>query len=156
MRLNTLKPNPGAKHRKRRVGCGESSGLGKTCGKGHKGQKSRSGASIRPSFEGGQMPLNRRLPKRGINNKQFKTTYAVINVTTLEERFEDGAEVNEASLRELGLVKGVWDAVKVLGSGELTKKLTVAVDKVSASAKEKIEKAGGSVAEPKAASSDSE
>ncbi|MCL4103582.1 UNVERIFIED_CONTAM: hypothetical protein GTU68_059661 [Idotea baltica] len=156
MRLNTLKPNPGAKHRKKRVGCGESSGLGKTCGKGHKGQKSRSGASIRPSFEGGQMPLNRRLPKRGFNNAQFKTTYAVINVATLEERFEDGDEVTEASLRELGLVKGVWDAIKVLGSGELSKKLTVAVDKVSASAKEKIEKAGGSVTEPKVASSDSE
>ncbi|QQL45838.1 50S ribosomal protein L15 [Sulfuriroseicoccus oceanibius] len=145
MKLHTLKPNDGAKHRKKRLGKGESSGLGKTCGKGHKGQKSRSGASIRPGFEGGQMPLHRRLPKKGFNNAQFTTTYAPINVATLEERFEEGATVNEESLIAAGLLSGQYDGVKVLGNGEITKKLTVEVDAVSASAKEKIEKAGGTV-----------
>ncbi|NNE90739.1 MAG: 50S ribosomal protein L15 [Verrucomicrobiales bacterium] len=147
MRLHELKPAPGSKHRKKRLGSGESSGLGKTCGKGHKGQKSRSGASIRPSFEGGQMPLNRRLPKRGFNNAQFKVNYAIVNVSTLDAHFEDGATVNEETLRELGLVKGVCDAIKVLGEGELSKKLTVSVNKLSGSAREKIEKAGGKVEE---------
>jgi large subunit ribosomal protein L15 len=152
MRLNDLKPAPGAKHRKKRVGCGESSGLGKTCGKGHKGQQSRSGASIRPGFEGGQMPLNRRLPKKGFNNAQFRTNYAIVNLSSLEEKFEDGATVDEAALREAGLVQGgAWDGVKILGMGDLTKKFTVQVDKVSGSAREKIEKAGGSVADDQAA-----
>jgi large subunit ribosomal protein L15 len=146
MRLHNLKPRPGAKHRRRRVGKGESSGLGKTSGRGNKGQKSRSGSSIRPGFEGGQMPLIRRLPKKGFNNSQFGNTYSIVNVGTLEERFSDGDTVDEASLRELGLVKGHRiDGIKVLGDGELSKKLTVNVDKVSASAREKIEKAGGSV-----------
>ena len=146
MRLNDLQPNKGAKHRRKRLGSGESSGLGKTCGKGHKGQKSRSGASIRPGFEGGQMPLARRLPKKGFSNVRFKTKYAIVNVSSLEEKFEDGATVNEAALREAGLIKGAFDGVKLLAAGELTKKLTVDVDKVSGAAKEKIEKAGGSVA----------
>ncbi|MDP4584301.1 MAG: 50S ribosomal protein L15 [Verrucomicrobiales bacterium] len=147
MRLHDLKPTPGSKHRRRRVGRGESSGLGKTSGKGNKGQKARSGASIRPGFEGGQMPLARRLPKKGFNNAQFKTQYAIVNLVDLEIKFADGDEVNEQSLRNVGLVKGTFDGVKVLANGELTKKLTVAVEKVSAAAKEKIEKAGGSVAE---------
>ncbi len=146
MKLHDLKPEPGSKHRRRRVGRGESSGLGKTSGKGHKGQKSRSGASIRPGFEGGQMPLARRLPKKGFNNAQFKTKFAIVNVCDLEAKFEDGATVNEESLRACGLVKGIYDAIKVLSNGELSKKLTVDVDKVSAVAKEKIEKAGGSLA----------
>ena len=148
MKLHDLKPTEGSRHRRRRVGRGESSGLGKTCGKGHKGQKSRSGASIRPSFEGGQMPLARRLPKKGFNNAQFKTNFAIVNVSDLEEKFSDGDEVNEESLRACGLVKGVCDAIKILGNGDLSKKLTVTVDKLSASAREKIEKAGGSIAEP--------
>ena len=146
MRLNDLKPSPGAKHRRKRLGNGESSGLGKTCGKGHKGQKSRAGASIRPGFEGGQMPLNRRLPKKGFSNARFKTVYAVVNVATLEERFDDGATIDEAALREAGLVQGgAWDGVKILGNGDVSKKFTVQVDKVSAAAREKIEKAGGKV-----------
>ena len=145
MKLHDLQPTPGSRHRSRRVGRGESSGLGKTCGKGHKGQKSRSGASIRPGFEGGQMPLMRRLPKKGFNNTQFKTRYAIVNVSDLERKFEDGDSVGEESLRACGLVQGTCDGIKVLGNGDLSKKLTVAVDKVSAAAKEKIEKAGGSV-----------
>jgi len=146
MRLNNLKPRPGAKHRRRRVGKGESSGLGKTSGRGNKGQKSRSGSSIRPGFEGGQMPLIRRLPRIGFNNKQFATTYWVVNVSKLDEFFADGDKVDQTSLREKGLVKGsAHNGVKILGSGDLSKKLTVAVDKISATAKEKIEKAGGSV-----------
>ncbi len=145
MRLNTLKPNKGAKHRKKRVGCGESSGRGKTSGKGHKGQKARSGGGTREGFEGGQMPIFRRLPKKGFNNAQFRTVYAVVNVSTLEERFDDGAIVNEAALREIGVVNGRYDGVKILGNGALSKKLTVEGAKVSATAREKIEKAGGSI-----------
>ena len=148
MRLNDLKPQKGAKHRKKRLGNGESSGLGKTCGKGHKGQKSRAGCGIRPGFEGGQMPIFRRLPKRGFNNKTFATTYETVNVSELDAAFEDGAVVNEAALRESGLISRTVDGIKVLGDGELSKKLTVQVHKVSASAKEKIEKAGGSVEAP--------
>ncbi|MEM7602331.1 MAG: 50S ribosomal protein L15 [Verrucomicrobiota bacterium] len=147
MKLHDLKPTPGSRHRRRRVGRGESSGLGKTSGRGHKGQQSRSGASIRPGFEGGQMPLARRLPKKGFNNAQFKTKFAIVNVSDLEAKYADGDTVDEASLRECGLVKGRYDAIKLLGDGDLSKKLTVAVAKVSASAKEKVEKAGGSVAE---------
>jgi large subunit ribosomal protein L15 len=145
MNLHNLKPNPGAKHRKKRLGCGESSGHGKTSGKGHKGQKARSGGGVRPGFEGGQMPLHRRLPKRGFSNLQFRDTVAIVNVSQLEHYFEAGAEVNEATLREVGLVKGQTDMVKVLGQGDITKALKVTVDLASASAKEKIEKAGGSL-----------
>ncbi len=106
MRLHDLKPNPGAKHRRKRLGCGESSGHGKTSGKGHKGQKARSGGSIRPGFEGGQMPLHRRLPKRGFNNAAFKTVYGIVNLDDLQERFDDGAAINEKLLRGAGLVRG--------------------------------------------------
>lgn len=147
MNLHNLKPRPGAKHRVKRLGCGESSGLGKTSGRGHKGQKSRSGGGVRPGFEGGQMPLHRRLPKRGFNNSRFQDKIAVVNVAALNDRFEDGATVNMASLKEVRLIKGTYDAVKVLGNGDLSKKLTVEGCRVSATAKEKIEKAGGSVAE---------
>lgn len=145
MNLHDLQPNPGAKHRRKRLGCGESSGLGKTSGKGHKGQKARSGGGVRPGFEGGQMPLHRRLPKRGFNNIQFRDHFVIVNVSQLDANFEDGAEVNEATLRESGLIRGQFDKIKVLGQGELSKKLIVKVDKLSASAKEKIEKAGGSI-----------
>lgn len=144
MDLQTLKPRPGAKHRVKRLGSGESSGHGKTSGKGHKGQKARSGGSIRLGFEGGQMPLIRRLPKRGFNNKAFKTVWAVVNLSDLNV-FEEGATVNEAALAEKGLIRGNYEGVKVLATGELTKKLTIAVDKVSAAAAEKIQKAGGSI-----------
>ena len=145
MRLNNLKPRPGAKHRIKRLGSGESSGLGKTCGRGHKGQKSRSGGGVRIGFEGGQMPIFRRLPKKGFSNVRFATVYAITNLSDLEARFEDGATVNEETLREAGLINGRYDAIKILGSGEITKKLSVVADKVSKSAQEKIEKAGGSV-----------
>ena len=146
MNLHTLKPNRGAKHRVKRLGCGESSGLGKTCGRGHKGQKSRSGGGVRPGFEGGQMPLHRRLPKRGFNNTRFQDKIAVVNVSDLEARFEDGATVNMESLKAARLVKGTYVTVKVLGNGDISKNLTVEGCKVSKSAQEKIEKAGGSVA----------
>jgi len=145
MRLHTLKPNKGAKHRRKRLGIGESSGHGKTSGKGHKGQKARSGGSLRPSFEGGQMPLFRRLPKRGFNNADFKTVYGIVNLDDLEKRFDAGTAVNEKLLRGAGLVRGKLDGIKLLGRGEVTKAFHVEADAVSASAKEKIEKAGGSV-----------
>ena len=146
MNLHNLKPNKGAKHRVKRLGKGESSGLGKTAGKGHKGQKARSGSGVRVGFEGGQMPLHRRLPKKGFNNKRFADKVVIVTLYQLEKKFEDGATVNEQSLRECGLIKGEFDQIKVLGNGELSKKLTVDVDAHSASAKEKIEKAGGSIA----------
>lgn len=145
MRLHDLQPRPGAKKRRKRIGCGESSGHGKTSCKGHKGQKARAGKGIRPGFEGGQMPLYRRLPKKGFSNAMFKDVYEVVNVAALNA-FEDGATVNEQALREKGLVNRGCDGVKILGNGELSRKLTVQVDKVSASAREKIEKAGGSIA----------
>ncbi|MEY2615332.1 MAG: large subunit ribosomal protein [Verrucomicrobiota bacterium] len=143
MRLHELKTRPGTKHRVKRLGCGESSGHGKTSGKGHKGQKARSGGSIRLGFEGGQMPLIRRLPKRGFNNAAFKTSYALVNLADLEQ-FADGLQVTEALLREKGLVNGRFDGLKILGRGELTKKLTVEADKFSEAARQAIEKAGGS------------
>ncbi len=145
MRLQDVQPRPGAKKRRKRIGCGESSGHGKTSCKGHKGQKARAGKGIRPGFEGGQMPLHRRLPKKGFSNVQFRDVYEVVNVGALNA-FEDGAVINEASLREKGLVNRNCDAIKILGSGDLTRKLTIEVGNVSASAREKIEKAGGSVA----------
>jgi len=149
MRLHDLKPNPGAKHRRKRLGIGESSGKGKTSGKGHKGQKARSGGSIRPGFEGGQMPIFRRLPKRGFNNAQFKTVYGVVNLDSLEKSFSAGDIVNEETLRKVGLVNGNFDGVKILGRGELSKALNITVDEISASAREKIEKAGGTILLPK-------
>ena len=148
MRLHNLKPNQGATHRRKRRGCGESSGLGKTSGRGHKGQKSRSGGGPRSTFEGGQMPLYRRLPKRGFNNKQFKDFYAVVNVATLESLFEDGAKIDESILRDAGVVKGRYDGLKILGTGTLNKKFNITADKVSASARSKIEQAGGKILEP--------
>jgi large subunit ribosomal protein L15 len=145
MRLHDLKPNPGAKHRRKRLGCGESSGHGKTSGKGHKGQKARSGGSIRPGFEGGQMPIFRRLPKRGFSNKAFRAVYGIVNLDDLEKRFDTGTAVNEKLLRGAGLVRGKLDGIKILGRGEITKAFHIEADAVSASAKSKIEKAGGSV-----------
>src|SRR5476649_2941846 len=130
MNLHTLKPRPGSKHRVKRLGCGESSGHGKTSGKGHKGQKARSGGSIRLGFEGGQMPLIRRLPKRGFNNAAFKTRYAIVNLDSLSV-FDEGATVDEKSLREKNLIRGTFDGVKILGSGDLARKLSVTCDKVS-------------------------
>jgi large subunit ribosomal protein L15 len=144
MNLSNLKPRPGAKHRKKRLGCGESSGHGKTSGKGHKGQKARSGGSIRLGFEGGQMPLIRRIPKRGFNNAEFKKVWGFVNVGELEV-YPAGTTVNEAFLRSEGFVRGKIDGIKILGNGELTKSLAIVAAKVSVGAKEKIEKAGGSV-----------
>ena len=145
MRLHDLKPNPGAKHRRKRLGCGESSGHGKTSGKGHKGQKARSGGSIRPGFEGGQMPIFRRLAKRGFTNAAFKTVYGTVNLDDIEKRFEDGTAINEKLLRGAGLVRGPLDGIKVLGRGEVKKKFHLEVDSITASAKEKVEKAVGTV-----------
>jgi large subunit ribosomal protein L15 len=144
MRLHNLRPRPGARHRVKRLGCGESSGHGKTSGKGHKGQKARSGGSIRLGFEGGQMPLIRRLPKRGFNNAAFHKHYAVVNVNELNA-FEAGAVVNEQLLRESNLVRGQFTGIKILGDGELKHGLKVEADKISATAREKIEKAGGTI-----------
>src|SRR3954465_1097189 len=126
LRLHSLRPRRGSRHRVERLGCGESSGHGKTSGKGHKGQKARSGGSIRLGFEGGQMPLHRKMPKRGFNNYEFKTKYAVVNVADLE-RFDAGTTIDEAMLRAAGLVRGTIDGVKILGDGELTKKLSINV-----------------------------
>ncbi len=142
MRLHDLKPRPGAKHRRKRLGQGESSGHGKTSGRGGKGQTARSGSSIRIGFEGGQMPLIRRIPKRGFNNSRHGTQYLPVNVDSLNQ-FEDGARVDEAALRSLGLANGRADGIKILGEGELTKKLTVSAHAFSASAKTKIEAKGG-------------
>jgi large subunit ribosomal protein L15 len=145
MELSNLKPKKGARHAKKRVGRGPGSGHGKTSSRGEKGQKSRSGYSGKRGFEGGQMPLHRRLPKRGFTNI-FKKDYAVVNVSDLE-RFDNGASVDETMLRQAGLVKGSHDGVKVLGDGELSKKLNVSATKFSKSAREIIEKAGGTVQE---------
>ncbi len=145
MKLNELKPAPGSKKTRKRVGRGESSGLGKTCGKGSNGQKSRSGASIPAGFEGGQMPLIKRVPKRGFSNYPFKKEYAVINVMDLEELFDNGTEITAELLLESGVIKKVLDGIKVLGDGDITKKFTVKVQKISESAKNKIEAAGGKV-----------
>jgi large subunit ribosomal protein L15 len=142
MRLHTLQPRPGAKHRRKRLGQGESSGHGKTSGRGGKGQTARSGSSIRIGFEGGQMPLIRRIPKRGFNNTRHGTRYLPVNLDSLN-RFEDGSQVNEQSLREAGLANGRADGVKILGNGELTRKLKVSAHAFSASAKSKIEAKGG-------------
>ncbi|HZL77746.1 MAG TPA: 50S ribosomal protein L15 [Candidatus Limnocylindrales bacterium] len=144
MRLHNLKPRPGAKHRRKRLGQGESSGHGKTSGRGGKGQTARSGSSIRIGFEGGQMPLIRRIPKRGFNNTRFAIVRIAVNVGELNQ-FEDGARVDETALRSVGLANGRADGVKILGTGELTKKLTVIASAVSASAKAKIEAKGGTV-----------
>jgi large subunit ribosomal protein L15 len=148
MKMHELAPNPGSKHRRKRLGAGESSGHGKTSGKGHKGQKARAGGGVRVGFEGGQMPLYRRLPRRGFNQKRFQDVIAIVNLTDLEAKFVAGDEVNELTLREKGLVQGVADKVKVLANGTLTKALKIAVDAISAGAKTKVEQAGGSVILP--------
>ncbi len=145
MELSNLKPKKGSRHAKKRVGRGPGSGNGKTAGRGEKGQKSRSGYSGKRGFEGGQMPLHRRLPKRGFTNI-FKKDYAVVNISDLD-RFDNGATVDETALRQAGLVKGQHDGIKVLGDGELSKKLTVSATKFSASARKQIEAAGGTCQE---------
>jgi len=144
LRLHNLQPRPGSRHRVKRLGSGESSGHGKTSGKGHKGQKARSGGSIRLGFEGGQMPLIRRLPKRGFNNAAFHRSYAIVNISDLNA-FKAGTVVNEQLMRESNLVRGNVVGIKVLGDGELKHGITVEADKVSAGAREKIEKAGGTI-----------
>ena len=141
MKLHELSPAPGSVREVKRIGRGHGSGQGKTAGKGHKGQKARAGRGMRPGFEGGQMPLQRRIPKRGFNNI-FATNYAIINIAALN-KFEDGAVVDTAALKAAGLIKDSKDGVKVLGNGELAKKLTVQVAAYSESAKAKIEAAGG-------------
>lgn len=135
----------GANKKKRIVGRGSSSGLGTTAGKGNKGQQSRSGGKVYVGFEGGQMPLYRRIARRGFSNYWFKKEYAIVNLAELEAKFADGETVNRESLVLKGLIKKADALIKVLGDGDITKKLTVSVDKVSASAKAKIEKAGGTV-----------
>ena len=141
MRLEDLKPVEGSTHRKKIVGRGIGSGTGKTSGKGHKGQNARSGGGVRPGFEGGQMPLYRRLPKRGFTNI-FAKKYVSVNVEVLD-KFNDGDVVTAETLLEKGIISKALDGVKLLGRGEVTKKVDVKVAKISASAKEKIEKAGG-------------
>lgn len=144
MRLHDLKPADGSKHRRKRIGRGPGSGRGgHTSTRGQKGQGSRSGSSTRPGFEGGQLPLARRLPKRGFNNKKFATVYIPVNLESLNQ-FDDGATVDEAALRAAGLVNGRGDGVKILGQGALEKKLTVKAAAFSASAKAAIEGKGGS------------
>jgi large subunit ribosomal protein L15 len=143
--LNNLSPQPGSRKQKKRLGRGPGSGHGKTASRGHKGYKSRSGSGVKPGFEGGQMPLQRRLPKRGFNNV-FRKEYAIVNVQDLE-RFETGSRIDKAALVEAGLIKKGDSLVKVLGNGEIKNSLTVAVDKVSNSARQKIEAAGGKIEE---------
>ncbi len=142
MKLHELKPSEGAFKTSKRLGRGVASGHGKTSGKGHKGQNARSGGGVRPGFEGGQLPLFRRLPKRGFSNAMFKKEYATINVSDLD-KFEDGAVVTPELLKEMGILKKQLSGVKVLGNGELTKKITVKAHKFSSSAIEKIESKGG-------------
>ena len=142
LRLHNLQPRPGAKHRRKRLGQGESSGHGKTSGRGGKGQSSRSGSSIRPGFEGGQMPLFRRMPKRGFNNARHTIKYITVNVESLN-RFENGARVDAAALRNANVASGRLSRIKILGNGDLNHKLTVVAHAFSASARAKIEAKGG-------------
>ena len=144
--LGNLSPNKGSNRQRKRVGRGPGSGRGKTATRGHKGSKSRSGYGIRPGFEGGQMPLQRRLPKRGFNNI-FRKEYTLVQIRDLE-KFESGTRVDREALLQVGLVDKQTTLVKVLANGELSKSLTVAVDKVSAGARKKIEAAGGTVEVP--------
>ena len=143
MSLNELSPAIGAKKNRKRLGRGMASGTGKTSGKGAKGQKARSGGGVRPGFEGGQMPIHRRLPKRGFANI-FKKVYAIVNLRELAV-FEAGAVVDEASLIQHGIVKGKFDAIKVLANGEITSSISLRIGHISTSAKAKIEAAGGTV-----------
>ena len=142
MKLHELSPAAGSKKEVKRIGRGAGSGQGKTAGKGHKGQKARAGRGMRPGFEGGQMPLQRRVPKRGFVNI-FGKEFSIVNVSALDQSFEDGAVVDIDALIEKGLVKKVLDGVKILGNGEISKKLTVKVNAYSEAAKQKIEAAGG-------------
>jgi len=142
MKLHELSPAEGATKEVKRIGRGHGSGQGKTAGKGHKGQWARSGGGVKPGFEGGQTKLAMRIPKRGFNNI-FATEYATVNVSDLESRFESGAEIDAQALIDCGLIKKVYDGIKILGSGELTKSFTVKASKFTATAAEKIEKAGG-------------
>ena len=142
MKLHELSQEPGSKKDRKRIGRGTSSGFGKTAGKGHKGQKARAGRGPRPGFEGGQMPLQRRLPKRGFVNV-FSKDIAIVSLAALEKSFEDGAVVDVAALIDAGLIKKSLDGVKILGTGDITKKLTVRVNAFSDTAKQKIEAAGG-------------
>ncbi|CAM3497482.1 50S ribosomal protein L15 [Hydrogenibacillus schlegelii] len=142
MKLHELKPAPGSKRKRKRVGRGTSSGHGKTSGRGHKGQKARSGGGVRPGFEGGQNPLVRRVPKRGFSNAPFKKEYAIVNVESLN-RFPDGAVVTPEDLLQARIIRDLKDGVKILGDGELTVRLTVRAHKFSKSAVEKIERLGG-------------
>ena len=143
MKLNELSPAAGSVKEAYRKGRGHGSGNGKTAGRGHKGQKARSGGKVRAGFEGGQMPLHRRLPKKGFNNTRFQDKILIVNLSQLERVFEAGATVDENTLRAAKLVQGPCDAVKLLGNGTLTKKVTVKAAAFSESAKEKIEQAGG-------------
>jgi large subunit ribosomal protein L15 len=142
--LHSLRPAKGAVRKKKRLGLGPGSGQGKTAGRGHKGQKSRSGYSMKVGFEGGQMPLQRRLPKRGFTNI-FKKRWAEVNIDVLEKRFSSGEAVTPETLRERGIIKKVLDGVAILGRGELTKPLAITAHRVTASAREKIVAAGGTV-----------
>ena len=142
MKLHELKPAAGSTTASKRLGRGVGSGLGKTSGKGHKGAKARSGGGKRPGFEGGQMPLYRRVPKKGFSNYPFKTIYETVNVERLEV-FENGDVVTPETLIEKGIIRKVCDGVKIMGNGDLTKKLTVKAAKFTAAAKEKIEAVGG-------------
>ena len=144
MKLDELRPAENSRFSKKRLGRGIGSGLGKTSGKGHKGQNARSGGGVRPGFEGGQMPLFRRIPKRGFNNRNSKT-YTEVTLAMLEEKFETGAEVTAETLLELGVIKKVNDGIVILGNGELTKKLNVKASRVTKTAEEKIKAAGGKV-----------
>ena len=142
MKLHELSPVAGSTKERKRIGRGAGSGQGKTAGKGHKGQKARAGRGMRPGFEGGQMPLQRRLPKRGFNNI-FRQEIVAVNISTLDAKFDDGAVVDVEALTNAGIVKNSFDGVKILGNGELSKKLTVKANAFSESAKQKIEAAGG-------------
>jgi large subunit ribosomal protein L15 len=148
MKINELSPTPGSSQTAWRKGRGVGSGNGKTAGRGHKGQNSRSGGGVRPGFEGGQMPLYRRLPKRGFNNTRFALKYVEINVGDLE-RFDDGATIDAAAMKQSGLISlpKVNDGIKILGQGSLTRKLTIRANAFTTAAKEKIEKAGGTAEE---------
>jgi len=143
MNLSSLRPNVGAKHRRKRLGCGESSGHGKTSGRGGKGQSARSGSSIRIGFEGGQMPLIRRIPKRGFNNSRFSTKHFAVNLVDLEESFVDGESVDLAALKRNGVIGASVKSVKILSGGALTRKLVVSASAFSIKAKAAIEAVGG-------------
>ncbi len=144
MKLNNITPTEGAFKERKRVGRGTGSGLGKTSGKGHKGQNARSGGGVRIGFEGGQLPLFRRLPKRGFSNAKFKIRYAVINLSDLD-KFAEGTLVTPTLLKEMGVIKNSLDGIKVLGNGKLTKKLNVQASKFSETAKKEIEALGGTI-----------